>query len=173
MIIQITMSCKHMKKSRKAFVNITFIIFIFVIQLKAQQSVHSAGGDSKNTEGSISYSIGQVTYVHTIQKDVEVFQGVQHPNEILIVGLHESDTCIYAIVYPNPIIDKVILQLQEPFLHNTSYLLSDINGRHLQSAIIYDRESVVDMSKYVKSIYFLYVLSEENTVIQVFKIIKN
>lgn len=162
-----------MIESMKVFLYFSLFFFVCVIQLNAQQSTHSTGGDLVSKYGGISYSIGQITYTYTVNKDGELMEGIQNPNEIFIVGLHETDTCISVIAYPNPTIDKVIIQLEEPILYKGRYVLTDINGKYLQSAIFQEQKSTVDMSQYVTSLYFLYVLSEESTVVQVFKIIKN
>src|SRR4030042_5256555 len=70
----------------------------------SQQAVSTAGGEATGAGGTVSYTIGQVTYTTNSESEGTVSQGVQQPYEIFVISSSEDR---YGItfelsVYPNP-----------------------------------------------------------------------
>jgi hypothetical protein len=62
------------------------MIFCFPMLLYGQQAVLSGGGEGSGAGGSVSYSIGQVSYVYK-GPGPSVDEGVQQPIEVMIITL--------------------------------------------------------------------------------------
>ena len=142
--------------------------------LQAQESVNAAGGDAKGSGGSVSYSIGQVTYQTHTGTNGSVAQGVQQPYEISIVtNLEEAKVIKLSVsAYPNPVTDYLTLRIDEFDISKYSYQLYDINGRTLQIEKITGNQTIILMSNLVPAIYFIKVKQGKKEV-KTFKIIKN
>jgi len=70
----------------KNFVLIAFCLFRSVTAILAQTAIPAAGGNATGSGGTVSYSVGQLTY-NTYQGSVgTVSEGVQQPYEILTIG---------------------------------------------------------------------------------------
>lgn len=154
------------------------IIFGFGLTLlRAQEAIPAAGGNGTGSGGTISYSAGQVVYTTNNGTGGSVSQGVQQPFEISIVTELEQGNGItlQCSVYPNPSADFVRLKVDASAtnsIQNMSFQLYDGNGKLLESRIIIDIETSVDMSHLVKAPYFLKILQNNNP-LKTFKIIKN
>lgn len=155
------------------------LVFLFGLGLqlsKAQYSVNTAGGNTSDENGSVSYSIGQIVYSAYAESDGKVSEGVQQPYEIFLITsveeLEELD--LELTVFPNPVVDQLHLIITvNDFLQlsDLHYRLLDLNGKTLKSQTIISDISLVNMSGKQPGIYFLQVnASGEN--IGLFKIIK-
>ena len=141
--------------------------------VQAQESVQNAGGNISSADGSISYSIGQVLYIKNTNPNTSVLQGVQQPYEIqTILNLQNSNILLYLAVFPNPIIDKVILKVQNQNFDHLNFGLYDINGRLILKNRIESETTSIDMQQYSKAVYFLKIFNFA-TEVKTFKIIKN
>jgi len=142
--------------------------------LYAQHSVNTTGGTAAGSGGSVSYSVGQMTYHTHNGTQGTLTEGVQQPYEILIgTGLAEAEG-IHLLVsaYPNPTTDYLTLKVKEVELSGLSFHLYDMQGRVLQANKLTGTETQIDMSRYAPSTYFVKVFSDDRLVKE-FKIIKH
>jgi hypothetical protein len=158
-----------------AFVFLSVIFFINpgLSPACAQESVSAASGEVTGSGGNISYSIGQV-FFHTFSgNSLSITEGVQQPYEISVVtGIFEAkEIKLSANVYPNPTIDQLTLQIKDIEISNLSFRIYDINGRLLLSEKINGNETIIYMSDYMSSIYFIKVY-QGNSELKIFKIVK-
>lgn len=141
--------------------------------LLAQESTNTSGGIAEGNGGTSSYSVGQVAYTMNTGSEGTVTHGVQQPYEISVATGYEQvkgiDLTIKA--YPNPATDYLTLYIEDHQQPSLRYQLFDMSGRLLQTNYIHNRETIINMSKCVPSIYFLKVNGEKGTIIS-FKIIK-
>ena len=87
-----------------------YIILFGVNFCQSQNNTITTGSDASNTEGSISYSIGQIDYISSSNADTFINQGVQQPFEIVTLsGIEIKDIQISAQVYPNPSVNHLII----------------------------------------------------------------
>ena len=161
------------------FVNskkIRLLLFFFIFQagLYAQEAVTSAGANISGTGGSVSYTAGQVFYNVHSGSGGSATQCVQQPFEISDeTGLPEArGISLSCMVYPNPVLDKLVLKFEEADPKNYSASLYDMNGKLIRKKAVEGSETVIDMSKLEISGYFLKV-SCLNKEVKTFKIIKN
>ena len=141
--------------------------------IQAQESVNATGGNASGSGGTVSYSVGQVTYQTHTRTNGSVAGGVQQPYEISVVTTIEEAKGINLVVsvYPNPTTDFLTLSINEFDISNLSYQLYDMNGKHLKSEKITGNQTRIVMSNLVPANYFVKVI-QGNKEVKTFKIIK-
>ena len=83
------------------------------IQLYAQEAVATTGGNSVGSNGSVSYTVGQVAYTTPTGSTGSVAQGVQQPFEIFtLTGAEFTSITVNAVAYPNPIMENSIIETE-------------------------------------------------------------
>ena len=158
-----------MSKYIKVAINLMFFWFCNVY---AQNNTITTGADASNTNGSISYSIGQIDYISLSNGSTFINQGLQQPFEIVTLSGNEIlDITISAQVYPNPTANNLIISLQNYNYENLTYKLFDIRGREIIDGTISNSETIVNMQPYASAAYIL-KLSKKNKEIKSFKILK-
>ncbi len=139
----------------------------------SQQSVSSGGGNSSGSGGSVSFTIGQVTWNMFSGTSGSVVQGVQQPYEISVLNsIDVEDVVLNYLVFPNPTTGSVTLSINNDEYSNYRYLLYSIAGIILQQDNIRAVSTEIQLEDYPPSSYLLMILKEENK-IKLFKIVKN
>ncbi len=147
-------------------------VFFIVFSASAQQATVATGGDATGSNGSSSYSIGQVAYLNAIGTNGSINQGVQQPFEIFTLGNDDfPEIQLMMSVYPNPTASFVTLTLQNYSLEKVHFELFDLNGRLIQSQSITTSETQIAMEHLASAVYLLNVM-EQNKILKTFKIIK-
>jgi hypothetical protein len=140
---------------------------------QAQESINSSGGNATGNGGTVSYSIGQVVYSSNTGNDGSVAQGVQQPYEIITVGINENEPKISLSVFPNPIAENLILQVNEVEHSTLNFQLCDMQGKQLSKGQIIAKQTQINTASLSSATYFINVINQENQKVQTFKIIKN
>jgi hypothetical protein len=153
-------------------------IFFLLSTVLAQEGMNAAGGNISSSQGTISYSVGQIFYQTYHDDNGSVSQGVQQPFEISVVTSTEEvrDISLSIMAYPNPTSDYLKLEIPDCQLFPFAFHLYDMNGRLLQTDRITQDQTTIDVSTLKPAVYFLRVIkTQENTPaeIKLFKIIKN
>ncbi|MEX2485769.1 MAG: T9SS type A sorting domain-containing protein [Brumimicrobium sp.] len=154
------------------------IVFITVITFlalhsNAQKAIVSSGGDISDTDGSVSYTIGQIDYQYISGSNGNITEGVQQIEVDSITGLDENQTDIVLNAYPNPAHDRVVIETDAPSgMENVSYNMYDNQGRLVKEGKISSSETSIDVTDLVKANYFIKIV-ENNELIKTFKIVKN
>jgi len=144
-----------------------------MVSLQGQQTIPATGGTATGSGGTVSYTIGQVTYQMFSGADASVAQGVQQPYEISVitsVGNTEGIVLEYK-VYPNPAHELIRLTIKPFDDGNYKYWLYDINGILLQDKKILSEETEISLESLTPAVYFLKVL-KDNKEVKVFKVVK-
>ena len=155
-------------------IKITFHIipYFFVFALSAQNNTVSTGGDATGSNGSISYSIGQVSYMAVTSGSEIIIEGVQQPYIESTLGTNLiSPINLTAKVYPNPAINHIELNLGDQLLEDLTYLITDKTGKLLLSQNITSSTTKIHLDKFAASTYFLSVMQGPR-LLKTFKIIK-
>ncbi len=152
---------------------IIILLCIGITTAKAQQSNNTSGGNATGTGGSISYSVGQMSYTTNTGTSGSASAGVQQPYEIsTVTGLVDSkELKIQLSAFPNPTFDNLILKVESNITKSLSYQLFDLNGKLLAAQKLEGGETKVAMNHYAAATYFLKILDNNNN-IKTFKIIK-
>ena len=140
----------------------------------SQQAVTTAGGEATGSGGTVSYTIGQVSYNTNTANEGTVSQGVQQPYEIFDIGTSADE---YGInlelsVYPNPASNYLMLKVINIRSGKLIYQLFDADGKVLENKEIVDAETTIQMDELSPAIYFLKV-SDNDKEVKTFKIVKN
>ncbi len=156
----------------QSFISIIFIAFTSS-GIYAQVAVSSTGGNIAGTNGSVSYTIGQIAYSTQTGSTGSVAQGVQHPYEIyLLSGTQFSEIQVSIVAYPNPTPNVLIIDIENQEINTMRYVLIDIQGREIAAAAITDTKSLLQLGNLPSASYILKILKQSNE-IKTFKIIKN
>lgn len=155
---------KHLKIS----VLLTLLLVSFGLQ--AQVSVNAAGGNAMGDGGSVSFSVGQMTFSANVGPNGSVTEGVQQPYEISVLSVAEQAENISLSVYPNPSTDYLCLTTSDE-ISDLSYQLFDMSGRLLKSGKVVANQTSIDMQDLVPATYFVKV-NQGNETVKSFKIIK-
>jgi hypothetical protein len=139
----------------------------------AQESVNAGGGDASGSTGTVAYSMGQVLYTVDNGTTGSVSKGVQHPFEIYVTGVGDSEFKMSLSVYPNPTTSSLTLQIEDFKEEKLMYQLFDTKGTLLSSAQINQSSTDINTSELAQATYMLYVVSKENKTIQSYKIVKH
>jgi hypothetical protein len=154
-------------------ISFLFLICICLIRLNAQEAPTTSGGNASGSEGSVSYSVGQIIYTYNTGTNGSEAQGVQQPFEIsVITNISEKKGADISIsVFPNPTSNYLILNIDFSNNNEQYYTLIDIKGNIIDSKKIDSKETTIYTNFLEPSTYFLKI-TENNKEIKTFKIIK-
>lgn len=132
-----------------------------------QQELHTVG-----SSGSVSFSVGQVTYTSDSTSAGSVSAGVQQAYVVEVIDGIENETVqLGFIAYPNPTNGTLWLKYVEDISEEVNYTLLDISGKLLQSGNVLEQSTEINMHDLPSGSYQLLVTSSQ-TLIKSFKILK-
>lgn len=139
--------------------------------LSAQSAIVSTGGDVLSN-GSLSYSVGQLvgeTYKGT---NGSLSMGVQQPFEIQIVnGIKDTRISLSMQAFPNPTTDYLTLMADNFDFTHATIQLYDMEGRLLWHKAMATNEARISLQDFTAAIYILRIMDNQKE-IKSFKIIK-
>lgn len=153
--------------------SITILItLLFPVVIFSQNNTVASGKTATGTNGSATYSIGQIHYQTNNGSNGTISQGVQQPFEIVTLGTNDIPQIqLVATVYPNPVVQNITLAIKEYDLTDVEYTLFDLQGRIISNGKVMQNETQIEMSGLSAANYFLRV-SQANKDLKTFKIIK-
>ncbi len=162
----------NMKFQHILFVTI-LLCFLTVQATFAQQAVLSGSGVAAGSEGTATFSVGQVAFHSLTGTEGMITEGVQQPYEVLIVqGIgDEPGILLECTVCPNPAESYVKLSIENPLIRNLRYQLCNLTGVILENQTISDNITTIPMDHLTPGIYILSVLEKDQS-LKKFKIIK-
>ena len=143
--------------------------------LYAQETIPAAGSDITGTNGSVSYTVGQMLYsTHSANNVGSVAHGVQQPYEISVISEIPdiNGSLLQCLVYPNPTADIITLKAESYESKEMYYKLFDINGKTIEFNQIIDLETTINLKELKSSTYYLGIINNQKE-LKTFKIIKN
>lgn len=134
-----------------------------------QQSVNSSGGDVVSSQGSVSFSVGQVS-TNYIENGDALNEGVQQPYEIFhVLSVNKSDELSWEI-FPNP--TEGIIYLTSKDIIDADIEIFDESGRLILNEQLKGiQQSKIDLTSYARGVYTIKI--NKNSSIQSIRIIKN
>ncbi len=155
--------------------NLLMIVFAgFAVTSQAQSGVVSAGSESTNENGSVSFSVGQVFYnsYESQNGEVSLTQGVQQAYVITSLSIKDVEiSSIQLTAYPNPATDVLNLSIVGIENEGLSYRLSDVNGRTQIEGKISSDNTQIDVAQLLVGVYFVEV-QQNNKIVRAFKVVK-
>ena len=132
----------------------------------SQQSITTSGGTVTTGEGSMSFVIGQMTYINSS----EIAFGVLQVFDESEPALGAKNAPLNMSIFPNPAQQTIRINTTAAQL-DLSYQLVDAQGKELRSDLITDENLTIDVSDLSPNIYYLKV-SDRFSIIRSFKILK-
>lgn len=150
------------------------ILFVSVISLnvaQAQNNTVSAGGDASGSNGSVSFTVGQIFYTSAEGENGSVNQGVQQAYDIgVITGVENVD--IVANLFPNPTVGNVQLNISNFESNAFQMNLFDASGKLIFTQKIATSTSLFSLNECASGIYTLSILKDKKQV-KSFRIVRN
>lgn len=157
-------------KNRKQLACILFIS-LFSLPLLAQETTSASGGEALGSGGTVSYSVGQISFSTVAGTTGTVLEGVQQPYEIYTVGLDELGIHVEINAFPNPTTDHLIITSTMTESQLLELNLFDEQGKRLLSQRITQVETILQLDQLTPATYFLKV-TDQNLNYSTLKIIK-
>jgi len=149
---------------------ILLMAFVATIGAKAnaQTAVATAGGEA----GTMSFTVGQAFVAPTTSDAGSITPGVQQAYEIstVEVGVADRPITLEAAVYPNPVMDRLMLRVDDNEA-SMRYTLTDANGRAIATDNIVEPQTSIEMANLAQGVYFLRV-DDGEALVRTFKIVK-
>jgi len=137
----------------------------------AQQVVATAGGTLGNSNGTISYTIGEGVAQTLTKGDKTLTQGFHQTNISIIPVSKMKDLDFSISVFPNPTSDMVTVKVDKEDISGIQYLLFDMHGKLITQKNLEGNETTVYVNQLATGFYFLKVQSGAKE-LRTFKIIK-
>ena len=146
-------------------------MILSVMGLSAQSVIVPFGGDATDGSVTVSYTVGQVAVQANSDGGTTIYEGVQQPYEIQIIGIDDyPGITLNAMVYPNPTVENVQLTMNNEQLEGEVRVF-DMNGKFLFVKKIEGENTEIPMSDLSAGTYFVNVVSGTQ-VLKTFKVIK-
>ena len=150
--------------TRKTTFFLSIILGLIGNKALSKNSIVSAGESVKNSNGSLTYTVGQTSY-QNYQNGYSIAEGVQQPNVNYVV-LNTSELEQDNIsVFPNPTIDILNINSKHKF---QKYEVFDLSGKILKKSVLHN--STIDLSSFSSGNYIISLIS--NNKIKTVKILK-
>lgn len=148
------------------------IVLLINAEMFAQNSTVSNGNTVNSSQGSVSYTVGQVAYTSSTSSIGNIEQGLQQSYSISeTLGTEESNIPLKIVAFPNPTTNTLQLKLENNNA-DLSYKLINLLGKTINTEKITSNNITINMEMQPSAIYFLNIYKQSN-LIKTLKIIKN
>ncbi|MAX80049.1 MAG: hypothetical protein CL843_07730 [Crocinitomicaceae bacterium] len=149
-----------------------FLVLFAIGELKGQEASATSGSTITGTGGSMSYTVGLVSYQSNTSTSGSNSQGVQQAY-VKVVGVEEhSVNAEQIITYPNPTSSSLTLSLSKDDFSALSYELFNMQGQLIDSKVIQQDQTLLNLNNLSSAMYILKVKSNDKS-IKEFTIVKN
>lgn len=149
------------------FKSILFTLTFFSTSYFLGQEVISPSGNAYNNSGvHLYWTIGETVTTTEDDGNNIITQGFHQP-QVTISTIKESTNTTFT-VYPNPTTNYFTIEADNKV--NFSVFLTDLNGKNIQSFLLNELTTQINIEEYPAGIYLLTI--KENEAINTYKIIK-
>lgn len=134
------------------------LLLLIVGSLNAQEVIIAAGGDTLGSEGSTSFSIGQIFFTNFTDYNISVLTGIQQSIMDIKLGLSDDDNNLSIFIYPNPTTNYLNLTI-ENIETNMYFKLFNMNGMIIENRKIISKLEIIQMSNLPMGIYIINVFN--------------
>lgn len=142
----------------------------------APQSVNSAGAKMTQTNGSLSFTVGELVIVpQTDSQGNTLGGGFTAGATITTASVQEPDARILNVkVFPNPTTDLVTVSIQQTNLTQLVVEVIDLNGKVLSSEKYAGITNSIGIhtASWISGTYFLNLKTTQNQLLGTYKIVK-
>jgi len=148
----------------------TLFLSIWCIGAFAQPHdlVSASGASFQNSSGYLSFSIGELISTTLTSSSATLTQGF-HQTRLRTGVPVVSQPEIQMSVYPNPVKDLLILQIEKP--PGFEYSLYDVRGRLVEKGLVLDERTEINFSPLEPAVYILRVTNHKDEA-RLFQIVK-
>jgi hypothetical protein len=158
----------------KSLLTSIMLVVLLVLNLKigtAQQVVASSGETLNNSNGSLSFTVGELAIETKSGSPGILTQGFHQPL-LTITSLDGPLAESFSITaYPNPTSDIVNLLIENEDITGLTYILFDVTGKDILRGTIENNKTEIAFIQLKTAIYFLKIETDGKE-IKTFKIIK-
>jgi len=141
--------------------NFLWLVLCLIQSLSAQQGIVSSGDYINYFNGSVSYSIGQVSFGSFSSEAGNVNQGLQQPFQFSIVGTSDLHRNSMFLLHPNPANQNLYLQLSthESLVEVRDFyvMVYDMQGKLLITQRLNDDVNTISINVLPAAMYFIQV----------------
>ena len=165
---------RNFKTAYLRWVTMVLVTICCCPSIFAQSSPVSTGGEATGTNGSVSFSAGQVAYINFASETGSITQGVQQAYEIFTSGTEVNNflSGLRLTAYPNPTTNYLNLYVADFQKMPLYYKLYDEHGHLIIHAKIDGNNTRISLAKLQHASYFLEIISK-GRLLNTFQIIKN
>jgi hypothetical protein len=142
----------------------------------APQSVNSGGAKMSQSNGSLSFTVGElVVLTQTDSEGNTLGGGFTAGATVTTVSIQEPNAEVLSIkVYPNPTTDLVNIQINHSNLEQVFISIFDLQGKEVYNGMYAGISNLigVNTSTYTPGTYILFLKNKNNQVLGTYKIIK-
>lgn len=146
-------------KDKKLNIVKYLMIFLVVQTVAAQENFVTTGDEILSTNGSVTYTVGQIFYQETQTSDesIQLNTGVQIPYSAYVF-INPTRTKLEITAYPNPTIDQLIIEIKDYNDEKLSIYISAVNGSFIEKIIISEKQTIINMQNWSTGIYLFHVV---------------
>lgn len=143
----------------------------------APQSVNSGGAKMTQTNGSLSFTVGELVVLSQTDSDGNTLGGGFTAGATLTtVSIQETDAAVLDVkVYPNPTTELVNIQINHSTIDQVVVTITDLQGKEVYSGKYAGISNVIGINtaSYATGTYVLSLKNLNNQVLGTYKIIKH
>jgi len=142
-------------------------------QVIAPEIISSSGGSFSNSNGSLSWTVGEPITETESTGNYYLTQGFQQPSIVVVSVVSNTSsapTQSSVSVYPNPVLSSIYVQRDGNV--QLQIQLMDMNGKLILNKMLAQSENQLDLSVLANGMYLLKVYDAQNQFIQSLKIEK-
>ncbi len=160
-----------MKFSKKLWFILLWISIGFS-GLTAQSAIVPIGGSVTNSNGSASFTVGQIAYQQITTNEYMVMEGIQQQSAFFFVGVNDKtplpNVCRLS---PNPTTGNITLEIEDFTKSDFHYRLFNLQGQLLSHDQVRSATMTIPTGSYPDGPYFLRIDDEQGN-FSTFKILK-
>jgi hypothetical protein len=170
-----------MTKNKSKLIALIGAVFIMgtvsYAQSTAPQSVNSSGTKMSQSNGSLSFTVGELVVLNLTDSQGNTLGGGFTAGATLTtVSIKETDPVVLDVkVYPNPTTELVNIQINHSIIEQVVLSITDLQGKEVYSGKYAGVSNVigVNTASYATGTYMLTLKDKNNQVLGTYKIIKN
>lgn len=153
-----------------------FFVSLGFAQSISPQSVNSSGKNMSQSNGSLSFTVGELVVLAFEDNDGNTLGGgFTSAATITTVGIQEADANILDVkIYPNPTTELLSIKINHTTLDFLNVLIVDVAGKEIYNEKYTGISNTIGINtaSYATGTYMLYIKDQENNAQSVYKIIK-
>jgi hypothetical protein len=171
-----------MNDKKNGMNSLLFLLMLFstasFAQSIAPQSVNSAGVKMTQSNGSLSFTVGELVVLQQYDTNGNSLGGGFTNSSTLsttVLSVQEPDAAILQVsVFPNPTTDLVQIQIKEASIEEMNLELTDISGKTLYSGhyLLLDQSIGINTANYPVGVYLLTLKKPNGQILGTYKIVK-